>query len=616
MICRIRLEHWRSYDAIDLKLTSGTTFIVAANGVGKTSLVLGLAWAVFGERCGFDPRSCIRAGATTASAQVELLLDDGRELSIVRRVSQRGKPHVAGTLDGTAIDATTVDDVLTRSFGVDLNVAARLAVLTGGGMLAAENELNLTSHLYRALGVADLLSALEEARSIAKEARKARADVRSDTQSHVADRAHIETEISALGAQLEHDRKRGRELEDQVRTADRARHVAERAAAYAAQLEESHRELAVLMARVGAVLEVEPLAPSEGAVAAAAELLRIAQDDAQRTAQDAANAHAAASAVVAVTNEAIQLLEGGAGRCPTCLRDLSAGDLLAARSRHRTRVEAAASEAQAQAKVAAGLRSKAAKIVEVLGRVHAYRRPQAPEGVDAAVGVSTAEAAKSQAFEKLQLHNKDVGGLETRIALLRAQIASDDRLRRDEERLRAVYRREAIADATVSALETATTEISTRMIEPVASAVRVRWNSLFGAEGLTFKPDGNIVRIAQGRELGWETLSGGERVWARVVTHLLILASFTKLPFAWFDEPLEHLDPQLRHAVATALAVATRNGRPRQLLVTTYENGIARQLAEDIDETSIVSVRAGLEAHSAGPPSDEDAEEAGKRRAS
>ena len=63
------------------------------------------------------------------------------------------------------------------------------------------------------------------------------------------------------------------------------------------------------------------------------------------------------------------------------------------------------------------------------------------------------------------------------------------------------------------------------------------------------------------------------------------------LPFAWFDEPLEHLDPQFRHAVAATLATATRGGSPRQLLVTTYEHGIAQQLADNTDGARIIAVR-------------------------
>ena len=69
------------------------------------------------------------------------------------------------------------------------------------------------------------------------------------------------------------------------------------------------------------------------------------------------------------------------------------------------------------------------------------------------------------------------------------------------------------------------------------------------------------------------------------------MATTTSLPFAWFDEPLEHLDPQLRHAVAATLATATGGGSPRQLLVTTYEHAIAQQLAENTDGAEIIAIR-------------------------
>ena len=39
------------------------------------------------------------------------------------------------------------------------------------------------------------------------------------------------------------------------------------------------------------------------------------------------------------------------------------------------------------------------------------------------------------------------------------------------------------------------------------------------------------------------------------------------------------------------VGTATRGGSPRQLLVTTYEHGIAQQLADDTDGASIIAIR-------------------------
>ena len=80
-----------------------------------------------------------------------------------------------------------------------------------------------------------------------------------------------------------------------------------------------------------------------------------------------------------------------------------------------------------------------------------------------------------------------------------------------------------------------------------------------------------------------------------------MLATTTSLPFAWFDEPLEHLDPRFRHTVAATLAKATNGGAPRQLLVTTYEHSLARQLAEDVDNADIIAIRAPHGRHMPDP---------------
>ena len=128
-------------------------------------------------------------------------------------------------------------------------------------------------------------------------------------------------------------------------------------------------------------------------------------------------------------------------------------------------------------------------------------------------------------------------------------------------------------------------------IEPIATEVQWRWKQLFSDGGLQLAPNGTITRLVANETLPWETLSGGERIWARLVTHLLIIETSTTLPTAWFDEPLEHLDPKLRRTVAGYLATATSTTGPNQLIVATYEHEMASQLAADNDTASIVYLR-------------------------
>jgi ABC-type arginine transport system ATPase subunit len=70
----------------------------------------------------------------------------------------------------------------------------------------------------------------------------------------------------------------------------------------------------------------------------------------------------------------------------------------------------------------------------------------------------------------------------------------------------------------------------------------------------------------------------------------------TDADFCWFDEPLEHLDPDVRRQVANILAGATStDSNLRQVVVTTYEEPLARQLhARAPDTVSLLDVRTAV----------------------
>jgi DNA repair exonuclease SbcCD ATPase subunit len=123
----------------------------------------------------------------------------------------------------------------------------------------------------------------------------------------------------------------------------------------------------------------------------------------------------------------------------------------------------------------------------------------------------------------------------------------------------------------------------------VAEVAR-RWKQTFGRGGLQLSADGRITRKAAGRTLKFGALSGGERVWALLVTRLLVAGASTRAPFVWLDEPLEHLDPRLRRIVAGTLAMASSRAGLRQVIVTTYEAPIAQQLMEDVPSASLLYV--------------------------
>ena len=589
MIHRLRLRNWRSYEDLDLLLDPGTTFVVAPNGVGKTSLVYGLAWAVFGQHSGVDPKKdCIRAGAESAEVQVEFDLPDGRRLSISRTAKRRGTPTATYEMNGARLTESSALTEMEQALGIELPVASRLSMMLGGGHIAASDTLNLESHLHHAFGVAHLLRAAETAQSVAKEAEKARAALRSTTKQRIENRALLESEIVGLEAEITHLSQRGAELERVRDAAAAQRSLVERHLALAGQLERYEQQRSRLIATIEDLLG-RTVAP-DGNELIGSEL-RAELEASERAIAEMTEGAVTARSVINAAEQAVRLLGGDHAVCPTCIRPLPPDERTSAISVHRTQ----RGEAQAEARRLEEARGARQTHAQAVARLLAQLEVLEPPSIDAEdANVPTraeAEVLYQQASAALDEHNQQLGGVKSRLESLEAQIASDDQIRQEERNLRLAYRREAAALAGASVLRKAADHVIESRIEPMASEVRGRWKHLFTNNGLTFSPDGSITRVRDDEELGWDTLSGGEQTWARIVTHLIVMATTTSLPFAWFDEPLEHLDPQLRHAVAATLATATRGGSPRQLLVTTYEHGIAQQLADDTDGVGIIAIR-------------------------
>lgn len=72
MITLVRLSNWRAYRDVELQMEPGTTFLVAMNGVGKSSLLEAVQWALT-RTTKQDPER-IRKGERTAEVEVHLLV--------------------------------------------------------------------------------------------------------------------------------------------------------------------------------------------------------------------------------------------------------------------------------------------------------------------------------------------------------------------------------------------------------------------------------------------------------------------------------------------------------------------------------------------------------------
>ncbi len=495
MITRLTLTNWRAYEHLDLELGAGTTFIVAANGIGKSSIILAAAWGLLGDASGVDAKAAIRGDATQTSVAVEAVLPDRRQLRVARTVKIAGRPAAEVTLDGNIVGEEETKATLAAGFGVDAAILSRLAFMAEGGHLAAQ-EFDLRDHLYRVFGVADLLQTAEYAEAAAKDAKRARERLGQEERQVSASTAMLEAEMQDLDHQLEELTANRQQLEREVEAADRKRRIAQRWMDYQSTLTHRARRVDQALTKARTLM-----GPVEGEQAARAHLAE-AERALHREIDEAAETLAAAKAQRTAAAEALRLISEAGARCPACLRPLREDEAATAAREHQAAL------------------------------VNATRR--------------SAEA------------NEAVEEAKTRLSAIRA------------------------------ALHSAITE----RIDPLTTEVAWRWKRLFGTEGLILKPDGRIRRQIGGRELEFEHLSGGEKIWALLVTRLLVLGASTRVPFVWLDEPLEHLDPKLRRTIAGTLVRAAGQGNLQQVIVTTYEVSLARQLAEDTSGARLITLRS------------------------
>ena len=255
MIRHLRLSNWRAYDSLDVSFEPGTTFVVAPNGVGKTSLILAVAWGLYGEDAKtVQPGRCVRAGTDKAEVEVTVELRDTSTITITRTVTKTGRSTEAFHLHGEPLDAEEAKAQLTAEFGVDFSVAARLSLMVGGGHVDADRQLDREAPLHHAFGVADLLAGAKEAETLAKTAVKARKAQRETNKQQLADRNAVIAEVDRLADELEDRQRHSAVLESSLADADKARTLAADWDRYHLQVTELRSNVAVVADQVGELL--------------------------------------------------------------------------------------------------------------------------------------------------------------------------------------------------------------------------------------------------------------------------------------------------------------------------------------------------------------------------
>lgn len=587
MIRRLWLENWRAYDTLDIGLGPGTTFVVAPNGVGKTSLVEAAAWALFGDDAPTADRP-VRAGAGGATVGIEVELPDQRILSVTRtrpeQPSRRAVDPVV-VVDGGPTAPESLPRLLRDVYGAEPSFLARVVMPRPHTHPPDLGSGGLSAHLCRLFGVESLLAAADGVDARIKANARL---IRTAKQGGKVDAARLagltaaasDAAARAADAKTAHDRAR----------------AAFAAAEAHARADESRRAWDDLTrARDQAIA---------AAAARAAELLggavaeeRLLEDLAAAT--TAARAELAAAARAIGANEAQQAaveaatadLDAAEGDCPVCRRPLDEPTAAAARAaqardikrlrKDRTALVEAEAAAARRVDALADAAAMAARVPALVPRPAPAAEPDAPD-------LEQAREAETAAMAAL------VAAAASSENAARALAAAVD----DETAHSALvdlFATEAMLLASRNAINETAKAFVDRTVRPIAEELGPRWAAILpGRGGVAVSGAGELTRPVAGEDLAFDSFSGGERTVALVLLRLLVVQMTTKASFCWFDEPLEHLDPDVRRQVASLLAGAGSSPPLRQVLLTTYEQPLAERLAGDSPgRVNVVAVRAG-----------------------
>jgi DNA repair exonuclease SbcCD ATPase subunit len=589
MILRLRLRNWRAFDDLDLELGPGTTFMVASNGIGKTSLMMAAAWGLFGTASGVDPTEEKRADADSTRVDLALALPATGVVSIGRWTDQRGRSQLEARIgDRVIITQEELEALLAKELGADPHILARLTFMTHGGSLQSEQgEFRLRDHLARVFGVAPLLRAATSAERLVSEAASAMRRLKAARRTDAGERDGLLGEIASIDERLADTRSRREDAVSRLKELDEQRRLAEAWSSYRSAVTAREEKLAELLRSARDLVPEEHA--GEDVLAALNADERHRQESLSSSERDLADARAR----LVLTEEAADQLQRAEAICPTCLRALSEHELTAALGEHDRRLSQLRSDIAMAERELASRRSVLSSVRAVLAGIRSIPEPVQPAHEETR---ASDEDAIKDLYERTRDDVLELDRLIAEHSAARGNAVKALEALQDEERrmaeLQSLLRLEALGRAAADAFGSTADAITNARIEPLVAEVGRRWKLIFGTEGLRLNSNGEITRQVGSRVLPFRSLSGGEKIWALLLTRLLITSVSTRAPFIWLDEPLEHLDPRLRKVVAGTLARASLGGTLRQVVVTTYEADVARQLMEDVPSASLIYVRA------------------------
>jgi len=554
---------------LEFEPSRGVTFVVARNGVGKSSLLQGIAWGVFGDRSGINAEVMRRTGHTHTATTVVLDMPGGRRLRIDREV---GGTHV-GRIDDRSVN---LDEALREIVGANLEFSARAVTLTHQTLIdhAASFE-HLDAHLAEVFGIADLRSA---AAAMAAEHRRLKSEnqrLRAASKPRDLNTDELSARRTALSSKRVDLTREREELAPQLAAArDRAQLARDlRAASDAtARWRQRNRDLSE---RAVAMVGDSPDLPAA---------LRADAAQVRDTVSELTLTIGAAQARRTMATEALAVLDAPGALCPTCQRPMSDHERSEARQIHLRTISHAEEATQHASALSAELAGRSEAISALIQSFDRLGDP--PPAPSDAVDVETAEAMLAALEASAAELDRGIGEAAGAITEIDRSIETQAASLTERTQHHAAIRREAVAQLAADTMQRTVDALMMDYVAPASAEVAARWKQVFGDRGnLQLSSKGVISMERDGHTIEFAQFSPGEQVVAMLALRFLTVGASTTSPFMLLDEPLECLDPANRRLVA---GVLVGDHRPvDQMIVTTYEEPLARRIHATVPSTAV-----------------------------
>jgi DNA repair exonuclease SbcCD ATPase subunit len=591
------VRNWKAYDELAVDLTPGTTFLVARNGVGKTSFIESILWGLLGSEASDIDGETSRRGEGTATVSLDLQLPGRGLVTLTRRAlpaSGRGRPkedvtfsHAEGDGQGDA----AWHAVLTEAWQASPSLLGRLLILPEH---AVWEELSSPAGVDINAAIRDLLrlDVLDELGDIAGvESRKAKKMVQESRA--VSDRELQEARHVFQAARAEYDVAESEVNELRMAYANRKaqRLYADSSTKWETEHAQWAREqdsarVAVASALRDVVPAFEDPVPPAGADTdiAAAALIAVG------VALENLDAEiAAARALYELSDRHRQDLSPDHD-CPVCLRPMDRSTVQAAAERHSDFLQDLVGRLDRLAQTRSRTAAARDQLIVLQQRL-SVSPPPAPTLPEPAVGpeldnVRHAASADLSDEELLAAGRAAAERAEQRrdaLGVARSTLTGLEDSDRAWAAAVTASRRQGLSTLVMGASNRLSAEMTAQAANPLLQLVRDQWKKLPLGDALDIDDTGLISVLRRGRRLNYRCMSGGEKAQAVLIYRVAALKALSAAPVLLLDEPLEHLDPRNRWRYGRMLASLSGSGALNQTLVTTYEEPLARRLAYQAD---------------------------------